>query len=506
MNKGKRYNGETERKLNMKKVFAIIIAFLVIVMFVAVIVNLVKPKKETTEKQVALAYYTVFENNKWGVINSKGETVINPTYEEMVVIPNKEKSVFIVTYDVDYENDTYKSKAVDSKNTQLFTSYETVEAISNIDAQNNIWYETNCLKVKKNGKYGLIDFSGKILLDCQYDVITPLQGIKNSLVTVKENKKGLVSTTGTVIIDNQYKDIKSITAQYEDGYIVENDEGKLGVIGTNKKIVLETNYDDIKNICSDDTYIVKENESWKIYNTSKNASVDFNYDSAISINNGYIVVEKNDKYGIVTVDGEEKINPEYQDIKYIFQEYYIAKKDNKCGIINIENETKLEFTYDDLTYIKEANIIEGSSNKAEVDLIDSNFNLKLSGILSQMNIEEGYMKIRIGTEYKYYNFKFEEKKNTQILKNNTLFLSKENGKYGFVDKNGIVVVNYIYDDATEQNESGYVAVKKDGKWGALNSKGEEVVEPKYTLENNTKIDFIGDWHLAEDTNAGYYIK
>ena len=28
------------------------------------------------------------------------------------------------------------------------------------------------------------------------------------------------------------------------------------------------------------------------------------------------------------------------------------------------------------------------------------------------------------------------------------------GKYGFVDKNGKVVVDYIYDDATEQNEYG----------------------------------------------------
>ena len=42
-------------------------------------------------------------------------------------------------------------------------------------------------------------------------------------------------------------------------------------------------------------------------------------------------------------------------------------------------------------------------------------------------------------------------------------MAKKDGKYGYVDKNNVVVVNYIYDDATEQNNSGYVAVKKDGK-------------------------------------------
>ena len=44
-----------------------------------------------------------------------------------------------------------------------------------------------------------------------------------------------------------------------------------------------------------------------------------------------------------------------------------------------------------------------------------------------------------------------------------LFLSKKDGKYGYVDKKGNVVVDYIYDDATEQNKYGYAGVKKDGK-------------------------------------------
>ena len=151
-------------------------------------------------------------------------------------------------------------------------------------------------------------------------------------------------------------------------------------------------------------------------------------------------------------------------------------------------------------------MIEGTSDKIETDLFDRNFNLRLSGIVSEINTNKGYMKIRVNSEYKYYNFQFEEKKNTEILTGNTLFLSKQDGKYGYVDQNNVVVINYIYDDATEQNDSGYVAVKKDGKWGTINSKGETVVEPKYTLENNPIVDFIGTWHLAEDINAGYYTK
>ena len=116
------------------------------------------------------------------------------------------------------------------------------------------------------------------------------------------------------------------------------------------------------------------------------------------------------------------------------------------------------------------------------------------------------MKVRVDGEYKYYNFAFEEKTNIELLRSNTLFLSKQNDKYGYVNKDGIVIVDYIYDDATEQNRFGYASVKKDGVWGAIDSRGREVVEPQYTMENNALIEFIDEWHLGEDLNLNYYTK
>ena len=44
-----------------------------------------------------------------------------------------------------------------------------------------MWYEQTCLKVKKNGKYGLIDFSGKVLLECEYDEIKPINALNIEL-------------------------------------------------------------------------------------------------------------------------------------------------------------------------------------------------------------------------------------------------------------------------------------------------------------------------------------
>ena len=81
---------------------------------------------------------------------------------------------------------------------------------------------------------------------------------------------------------------------------------------------------------------------------------------------------------------------------------------------------------------------------------------------------------------------------------------KKNGKYGFVDKQGNVVVDYQYDDATEQNDYGFAGIKKDGKWGSIDSKGTIVQEPTYDLDSYLLVNFIGRWHLGEDLNMNYY--
>ena len=124
MSKGKRY--ETEGKLNYQKVFAVIIAIVVIVMFVLIIKNVLARRSELNRDY---EYFAVFSANKWGVINQDGETVINPSYQELIVIPDQTKDVFLCTYDINDETGTYKTKALNKNNEEIFTQYEQIQAI-----------------------------------------------------------------------------------------------------------------------------------------------------------------------------------------------------------------------------------------------------------------------------------------------------------------------------------------------------------------------------------------
>ena len=503
-NRGRRY--DSEQKLNLKKVFAVIIAFLVIIMFGITISELLKDSPKTNEKVFSLAYYTIYENEKWGVMDTKGNIIIKPTYEEMIIIPENTKPVFICTENVNYEAGTYISKVVNEKNKTIFEGYDKVEVIYNHDENNNLWYENNILKVQKDGKYGLINLEGKEILSPSQDAIDVIIGTKSVYVTTIENKKGLVDNMGKVIIENKYQEITSLTNQYENGFIVKNDQGKYGVINYDTTVALEEKYDEIKNVYGNDKYVVKEADVIKIVNTKGESFLENKFEDVKEINLDNITIKQNDKYGVINIKGEEKLPAIYDELTYAFSDYYIAKKDNKYGIMNINNQEALAFNYNYITYLSNIGILQAETQDLQSQLLDKEFNVKVTGIITEINQDKNYIRVRENNEYKYYNFKLEQKENTEILATNTIFLSKSNGKYGYVNEKGIVVVDYIYEDATEQNKYGYVAVKKDGKWGSLDAKGKVVAECTNTLENVLVVDFIGKWHLASDINANYYTK
>ena len=69
MSRGRRY--EQEPKLNIKKVIAVIVAIIVVVMCIYMIGKILK--REGNQSRISSKeYFAVFENNKWGVIDSSG--------------------------------------------------------------------------------------------------------------------------------------------------------------------------------------------------------------------------------------------------------------------------------------------------------------------------------------------------------------------------------------------------------------------------------------------------
>lgn len=505
MSRGKRY--DSEPKLNVAKVAAVFIAIIVLIMFVFIL-NKLFVKDSTTGKIVSKNYFAAYKEDKWGVIDSTGNTVIDPAYKEMIVVPNSKNAVFICTYDVDYDTGEYKTKVLNDKNQEILTQYDKVEALQNQDKSGNVFYEQKVLKVKKDGKYGLISFDGTETTPVQYDEITVIPTITNSFKVKQNEKYGIIDEDGKTVIEPQYADIDILGDNNKSGFIVKTDNGKYGIVDYSNTQILPANYEGIEKVYGNDMYTVIVNGEQIIVNKNGENVITKGFITVKQIlssqENAFVYTRSNNKCGIMDMKGKVLVNPQYDSIEETEIGTFIASKDGKYGIININNEEKLPFEYSSITFNKKAAIYVAEDSNYNAKILDNNLQTRLEGILIELNENKEYIKLRIGDDYKYYNFKFEEKTESDIFPDRTLYLSKKNGKYGYVDKNGKVIVDYIYDDAIEQNDYGFSAVKKDEVWGSIDSQGKIVQEPTYNLDDYLLIDFIGRWHFGSDINMNYY--
>lgn len=505
-NRGRRFDNEP--KLNMKKVVATIVALLVIIMVIySMILSLNKKSKEQQVLPESVSYFSAYADSKWGVINNKGDKLSNISYDEMVIIPDSTKNIFIVTYDVDYTNGTFKTKAINEKNEQLFSNYSNVSALVNYDASNNVWYNNEVLKFEKDGKYGLIDFSGKEVLPANYEDISTMQGIEKTLILTKDGKYGLYnSVSKTVFADTTYTSVAPFGKTYNDGYIVKNENGKYGILGSEGKIILDATHDKIMKVSGNDKYVVQDGVKTKLISKDGTTILETGFDEIIEIDGDNLVIKKAGKYGIINTTGETLIDPAFDYLENCFGDYYIAKTAGNYGVIKLNKDICIEIKYKDIKYRNDIASLICENEDYTSDIYNRELKFVLTGTISKVDSEKGYIRARVGNEYKYYNLQYQEITNKEALKNNTLFLVKENGKYGYVNKDGQKVVDCIYDDAQEQNQYGFCAVNKDGKWGVLQQNGSILLEPSVSLDNNISIDFIGTWHLSENNELNTYVK
>ena len=197
----------------MTKKTSIIVVISVVIILISLILSIYIPNKDKIGEEIedeSIVYTVINENDKFGVKNEKDETVIEPQYEK-IIIPNEHRAVFVCL-------NGEEKKILNNENKEIFTNYDDVEPIqlSNLTEEK---YERNVLIYKSDDKYGLINMSGKIILDAKYDEIYSL-GFKEGEIVVKENNKyGVVDSKGNIVIKNIYDSIESDEYySQEDGY------------------------------------------------------------------------------------------------------------------------------------------------------------------------------------------------------------------------------------------------------------------------------------------------
>lgn len=555
-------------------IIVIIILILVGIASIGIYNRMVDQSKNYEIEQVKqYNYFVLKQENVYGVIDKKGNTIIPPEYNE-IKIPNPEKAVFVC-----YQGE--ETKIFNERKEQILGEYNKVQPIRLKNISSDLMYEKSVLKYEKDGKYGLITFEGKEIAKPIYDEIDSLPYKEGELLVKQNEKCGVINIKGNKKVEIAYDEVK-VDEYYTDenryqyaGYIVlvKTEEGyRYGYLNNRGKEILKTEYNEISRvteiqdndnfylICAkngqygitkneeqllgneyqsiqyDETnkvfviekskkygianiegkvivpvqyheiditgiYLYARNEQGTTVYDSNGTQVDVDANIAIldTTNEKYKIRINNQqgtKYGVINEEGKQLIEEQYNYIEYLHNNYFIVSNENgKLGIVDDKGEIKVEMNHDSLQRIQGTNLIQATLTGSKTTEVYSEAIEKICEMQNAtIEVNDDYIKVYNASEVKYFSKEGKELKNTEVYAMNQLFVAVKDEKYGFVDKNGNVVVDYKYDKAYEFNPYGFATVEKDGKWGAINEQGEEVVAPTYEIKETKEPSFIGSYY------------
>lgn len=409
------------------------------------------------------------------------------------------------------------------------------------DSIETLEYKDGILKVSQEGKFGLISLNGDEIVKPEYDSIAT-DGYYNQdtkyeaagyIVNVRTDegyRYGYINSEGKQILDTMYTSLKRITEIKDDEnvYLITYRNGLAGLL-RNGQTIIDNEYEDIEYDSTNNILALQKNAKQGVYDLSGNMILPIQYDSiefmgiyinaiqnnellvfntsgTIQDSNGYksmtpvadskyyITIDRNNNYGVLDSNRNIIIPSEYSYIEYAFDRYFIVTQNELSGVLDDTANIVIPLQYNVVQNISGTNIIQTINSETNTSEI---YNRNIEKVITQENahvyIEGDYIEISCENNIQYTDLDGNIKDATEIFPNNTVFAKQQDGKWGYVDKNGNTVVDFIYDLTTNINEYGFGAVKLNGKWGVVNSNGEVIKEPTYEL-TDIEPNFIGEYY------------
>jgi hypothetical protein len=144
-------------------------------------------------------------DGKFGVINKLGVVIIEPVYDWLDI--SGSKKLVLVVKDKKAAALDFEGKPV------LSTGYQFLE--------NDLY--PDILIFRKDGKKGVINKNGSLVLDAAYDNI---RQVANGFVFISAKKSGLINITGKVVIPALYDKIIAPSTKYDRGIALAERDGK----------------------------------------------------------------------------------------------------------------------------------------------------------------------------------------------------------------------------------------------------------------------------------------
>ena len=447
------------------------------------------------------------KDGKYGLINLEGKKITDAKYEEIDTLQYKEGEM-LVKQDGKYGIINQNGYEIIKPN------YDSIKADQYYSSENGYKNDGYIVSntTEEGYRYGYINNEGKEILEVKYNELSRINYNDDNTVYIicAENGRYGLFKENEQIIPNEYQEITYMNGT---NFCTVQKARKYGVITLEGNMILQPRFIQI-DVTGNYIYATNENSEVEVYDNKGNQA-------QITENTMIINADEEGKYQIHidTIEGKtsyslyegenKKTEKEYTYMEYLFDGYYIvANSEGKLGIINQTGEETVALEYNSIQKISGSNAIQAVKTENSQTVIYSN-NLEQTGEMTNATItkKENYIEMYNSQEKQYFDLEGNQKANTEIFTNNTLFAKQENGKWGFKDLQGNTVVECKYDLVTEFNEYGFAGIKQDGKWGSIDNTGKIIVEPKYEIQNAEDVDFIGEYYKVEyGFGETYYTK
>ena len=463
-----------------------IVAVIIIAISIMAIINEVQLHYKVEEIS-EYNYFTLEQNQKYGVIDRNGNIIIEAEYEA-VQIPNPSKAIFVCVKEYNENTKEYETVVYNEKKEVLLSNYKNIQAISIYTNVNSTPYEKSVLTYKENGKYGLINLEGKQITKPVYDEISSIN-YKEGTFLVKQNElEGIINMKGKVIIKCEYESVTSDNYYSENGYnkqagfIVSKkteDGYRYGYVNYRGTIILNPIYTQLERV----TEIANEKGV-------------------------YFIAFKNGQAGLLK-NNKEILNYEYEDIQYnVLGSIFVTKRNGKYGAVNQEGTTVLYPEYDN---VYTGGMYLNALKDKDIFIFDLNGNKIETNEVSKTKTENANYYITIDKNNKYKVV--DSKDNIIIDKDYTYieylpgdyFIVERDSKSGIIDSNGKSVIELKYDSISRINETDILQMETNKNIALYNLNMKEIVSMDNAIVKEVK-DEKSYILLYSDTDFKYFDK
>lgn len=279
--------------------------------------------------------YTFKLNNKYGALNNYGQISIEPKFEEL---GNFKNGFAYYRY-----GDKYGFVSKDG-----YVHNAEFNWISDFDTD-------GIAIVKNNNAFGLINSSGKLILEPKFDQV--LRASNSVFIVIKNNLYGFFDANGCFISDVVYNYFKEKPIEYYTNgkffKLIKKDEQT--IIDANGRVSIDLKKHDEISFANNGLIKVKIKNKFGFLNQKLSLIIPNKYGYASDFEDEIALVKLNDKFLMITTDGKEIFNS-VSEIKKISRHYFITEGDsqqliNNKGEVVISNISNIQLVNKNLLII-----------------------------------------------------------------------------------------------------------------------------------------------------------